>query len=321
MSSLLRILTALFPLWIVLGAIWAWLVPAHFNWFGPYIGPALGVIMLGMGITLSFKDFAKVLKVPKAIAVGLAAQFTIMPLLGWSLANGFGLERDLAVGLILVSCCPGGTASNVIAYLARANLPLSVLMTTCSTFLAIFLTPGLTHVFASSQMDVPAGKMLISTVQVVLLPLIAGLTLNQFFPKAVKKAKLLAPLISVIAIVLIVSCIIGLNKEKISSAGAPLFIAVLLLHVFGFGLGYMAAKLLKYPEDFRRTLAIEVGMQNSGLGSALANKHLPAAAAAPCAISAVYHCILGSLLAAYWRSRPPVETPTCDATNPNSHVG
>ncbi|MDA0810922.1 MAG: bile acid:sodium symporter family protein [Verrucomicrobia bacterium] len=305
MTAILKTLTALFPLWIVLGAIWAWLVPTHFNWFAPCISPALGVIMLGMGITLSFKDFSEVLKVPKAIGVGLVSQFTIMPLLGWGLASAFQLERDLAVGLILVSCCPGGTASNVIAYLARANVPLSVLLTMCSTFLAILLTPGLTQVLASEHMDVPAGKMLLSTLHVVLLPLIVGLTSNQFFPKAVKRANLIAPLVSVIAIVLIVSCIIGLNKEKISTAGAPLFIAVLLLHVGGFGLGYLVAKMLKYPEVFRRTLAIEVGMQNSGLGSALAKQHLPPAAAAPCAISAVYHCILGSLLAAYWRTRPP----------------
>lgn len=305
MAGILRVLTALFPAWIIIGAVWAWIQPAHFNWFQPAIGPALGVIMLGMGITLSFNDFRRVLKVPRAVGIGVLAQFTIMPLLGWSLANVFGLERDLAVGLILVSCCPGGTASNVIAYLARANLPLSVLMTMCSTFLAIFLTPGLTHVFASSQMEIPAGKMLLSTVQVVLLPLVAGLTLNQFFPKIVRKANLLAPLVSVIAIVLIVSCIIGLNKEMISSAGAALFLSVLLLHVGGFGFGYLVAKLLKYPEDFRRTLAIEVGMQNSGLGSTLAKQHISIAAAAPCAISAVYHCILGSLLAAYWRTRPP----------------
>jgi len=305
MEILLRTLTALFPAWIVLGAGWAWLAPSHFGWFQAYIGPALGVIMLGMGITLSFNDFRKVLKIPKAVGIGVAAQFTIMPLLGWSLANAFQLERDLAVGLILVSCCPGGTASNVIAYLARANLPLSVLMTMCSTFLAIFLTPGLTHVFASSQMEIHAGKMLLSTVQVVLLPLALGLTLNQSMPGLVRRANLLAPLVSVVAIVLIVSCIIGLNKATISEAGAPLFISVLLLHLGGFGFGYLAAKWLKYPEDFRRTLAIEVGMQNSGLGSTLAKQHISIAAAAPCAISAVYHCILGSLLAAYWRMRPP----------------
>ena len=305
MALILRLLTALFPAWIVIGAAWAWLAPTHFGWFQPYIGPALGVIMLGMGITLSFSDFSRVLKVPKAIAIGVAAQFTIMPLLGWTLANGFQLERDLAVGLILVSCCPGGTASNVIAYLARANLPLSVLMTMCSTFLAIFLTPGLTHVFASSQMDIPAGKMLLSTVQVVLLPLVIGRTLNQFFPKVVRRANLFAPLVSVIAIVLIVSCIIGLNKDKIASAGVPLFVAVLVLHVGGFSLGYLSAKFFKYPEDFRRTLAIEVGMHNSGLGSTLAKQHISIAAAAPCAISAVYHCILGSLLAAFWRAHPP----------------
>ena len=193
----------------------------------------------------------------------------------------------------------------MIAYLARANLPLSVLMTMCSTFLAIFLTPGLTHVFAKEYMDVDAGKMLLSTLQVVLLPLVVGLTLNQFFPKVVKRANLLAPLISVIAIVLIVSCVIGLNKTTISQAGPPLFLSVLLLHVGGFSLGYFAAKWLKYPEDFRRTVAIEVGMQNSGLGSELASRHVSLIAAAPCAISAIYHCILGSLLAGFWRARPP----------------
>ena len=305
MASLLRTLTALFPVWIVIGAVWAWLVPAHYNWFRPYIPPALGVIMLGMGITLSFNDFRRVLKVPKAIGIGLGAQFTIMPLLGWSLARLFQLDAELAAGLILVSCCPGGTASNVIAYLARANLPLSVLMTMCSTMLAIFLTPGFTYVLAKEHIEVDAMKMLVTTVQVVLLPIAVGLTLNQFFPKVVKRVNLVAPLISVIAIVLIVSCIIGLNKDRIATAGVSLFIAVLLLHVGGFSLGYFAAKILRYPEDFRRTLAIEVGMQNSGLGTTLASKHISPAAAAPCAISAVYHCILGSLLAGYWRLRPP----------------
>ena len=265
--------------------------------------------MLGMGITLSFKDFKEIFKRPGAIGVGVGAQFIIMPLLGWSLATLFKLERDLAVGLILVSCCPGGTASNVIAFLGRANLPLSVLMTMCSTFMAIFMTPLLTDTLASQYMEVSATKMLLTTVQIVLIPIGVGILLNHYFPNKVRAVKDAAPLVSVIVIVLIVSCIIGLNKENIQSAGISLFIAVLLLHLGGFVLGYLLVKLLGYPEDYRRTVSIEVGMQNSGLGSELAKKHISVTAAAPCAISAVYHCIIGSFLAAYWRRKVPDPLP------------
>ena len=305
LSRKLQLFTNAFALWVTLGAVLAWIRPDLFTWFKPYIGPGLGVIMLGMGITLSFKDFKEIFKRPGAIGVGVGAQFIIMPLLGWSLATAFKLERDLAVGLILVSCCPGGTASNVIAFLGRANLPLSVLMTMCSTFMAIFLTPLLTDALASQYMEVSATKMLLTTVQIVLIPIIVGILLNQYFSNKVKAAKDAAPLVSVIVIVLIVSCIIGLNKEKIQGAGASLFIAVLLLHLGGFVLGYLLVKLLGYPEDYRRTVSIEVGMQNSGLGSKLAEKHISVTAAAPCAISAVYHCIIGSFLAAYWRRKSP----------------
>ena len=223
--------------------------------------------MLGMGLTLSFKDFKDVLKTPVAIGIGVGAQFIIMPILGFSLAKGFDLEKDLAVGLILVSCCPGGTASNVIAFLSRANLALSVLMTMCSTFAAILLTPLLTDFLASQYMNVDALKMLLSTVQIVLIPIVLGIFLNHYCPRLVKGVKDLAPLISVIVIVLIVSCIIGLNKDKIIAAGINLFLSVLFLHLGGFVLGYLIIKLLGYSEDYRRTVSIEVGMQNSGLGS------------------------------------------------------
>ncbi|NCG27928.1 MAG: bile acid:sodium symporter family protein [Verrucomicrobiales bacterium] len=308
MSRKLQLFTNGFALWVTLGAVLAWIRPDLFTWFKPYIGPGLGVIMLGMGITLSFKDFKEIFKRPGAIGVGVGAQFIIMPLLGWSLATAFRLERDLAVGLILVSCCPGGTASNVIAFLGRANLPLSVLMTMCSTFMAIFLTPLLTDTLASHYMEISATQMLLTTVQIVLIPIVVGILLNQYFSNKVRAAKDAAPLVSVIVIVLIVSCIIGLNQKQIQSAGASLFIAVLLLHLGGFVLGYLLVKLLGYPEDYRRTVSIEVGMQNSGLGTKLATD-ISVTAAAPCAISAVYHCIIGSFLAAYWRRKVPVPSP------------
>ncbi len=308
LSRKLQLFTNGFALWVTLGAVLAWIRPDLFTWFKPYIGPGLGVIMLGMGITLSFKDFKEIFKRPGAIGVGVGAQFIIMPLLGWSLATAFKLERDLAVGLILVSCCPGGTASNVIAFLGRANLPLSVLMTMCSTFMAIFLTPLLTDTLASHYMEISATQMLLTTVQIVLIPIVVGILLNQYFSNKVRAAKDAAPLVSVIVIVLIVSCIIGLNQKQIQSAGASLFIAVLLLHLGGFVLGYLLVKLLGYPEDYRRTVSIEVGMQNSGLGTKLATD-ISVTAAAPCAISAVYHCIIGSFLAAYWRRKVPVPSP------------
>ena len=308
LSRKLQLFTNGFALGVTLGAVLAWIRPDLFTWFKPYIGPGLGVIMLGMGITLSFKDFKEIFKRPGAIGVGVGAQFIIMPLLGWSLATAFKLERDLAVGLILVSCCPGGTASNVIAFLGRANLPLSVLMTMCSTFMAIFLTPLLTDTLASHYMEISATQMLLTTVQIVLIPIGVGILLNQYFPNKVRAAKDAAPLVSVIVIVLIVSCIIGLNQKQIQSAGASLFIAVLLLHLGGFVLGYLLVKLLGYPEDYRRTVSIEVGMQNSGLGTKLATD-ISVTAAAPCAISAVYHCIIGSFLAAYWRRKVPVPSP------------
>ncbi len=311
----LELATNGFALWVVGLTVWAWFVPEHFSWFlttewAPgqkgFVTPGLGIIMLGMGITLSFADFRAVLRVPKAVFAGVGAQFLIMPLLGFTIAKAVALPPALAVGLILVSCCPGGTASNVIAFLARANLPLSVLMTMCSTFAAVVATPYLTKFLAGSYLPVDAWGLLLSTVQVVLLPVTIGLLLNQFTPAVVRWAKPVFPLISVIVIALIVAAIVAVRKELIAESGAPLLGAVFLLHAGGFGLGYLAGKLLGLPVPSRRTLGIEVGMQNSGLGAALARQHFAAEplAAVPAAISAVTHCVIGSVMAAWWRRRP-----------------
>ena len=314
MTRFFQILTNLFALWTVLGTAWAWFVPPHFTWFVDTvvetpIGPlsltaiGLGVIMLGMGITLTFDDFRRVLKVPLSVGVGVACQFIIMPLLGFSLAHVFRLPPALAVGLILVSCCPGGTASNVISYLARANVPLSVLMTMTSTLLAIALTPLLTRLYAGAILEVDAYGMFKTMVVIVLLPVLGGVLINHFFGRWMGPVKTVSPLVSVIVIILIVGGIVGKSKGDILEAGAVLLLAVLLLHLGGFLLGYLTVKLAGYPIDFRRTVSIEVGMQNSGLGAKLAEKHFSLLTAAPCAISAVYHCIIGSFLAALWRNR------------------
>lgn len=257
--------------------------------------------MLGMGITLKFQDFRSAVKSPRPVLLGVAAQFLIMPFLGWAVGAGLRLPPDFAVGLILVSCCPGGTASNVVAYLARANLPLSVLMTMASTFAAVMLTPLLTKLLAGKIVEVNAWGLFWSTVQVVLLPVIAGVALNQCAPQLVGKAKRISPLIAVVVISLIVAGIIGQRAEEILSQGGVLLLAAAVMHGLAFALGYLSAKFFGYEEAIRRTVSIEVGMQNSGLGSALATRHFNSATAVPCALSAVMHCIIGSALAGYWR--------------------
>ena len=273
----------------------------------------LGMIMFGMGITLSFDDFRAVLKVPRAVIAGVGAQFTVMPLLGFALAQLFSLEAGLAVGLILVSCCPGGTASNVVTYLARANLPLSVLMTMFSTLSAIVMTPLLTGWLAGKYVDIDRWNLFLNMVAVVLLPVIAGVLLNRFLPRAVRHVTPWSPLLSVVIIVLIVGGIIGNARGAIIEHAGSLLIVVFLLHAGGFGIGYALAALFRFKTAFQRTLSIEVGMQNSGLGSSLAKTEkfqgqfqspLDAVLApVPSAVSALYHCIIGSLLAAYWRRR------------------
>lgn len=313
MSRTFALLTGAFPLWILLASAVALVEPSIFTWFrGDWITWGLGVIMLGMGLTLNFEDFRNVLAIPRAGVVGVICQFVIMPLLGWGVASALRLaeiDPKLAVGLILVACCPGGTASNVVAYLARANVALSVTMTTVSTFAAIALTPLLTKWLAGTLVTIDAGRLCLDTVKVVVAPVMLGLLLNRYFPSAGRRLIPVSPFVSVVAIVLIVSSIIGQNRALVLEAGWRLLAAPALLHLGGFGLGYLAAKLLGLDEADRRTVSIEVGMQNSGLGSVLATKHFPGSAApVPCAISAVYHSLIGSFLAGYWRWRSERES-------------
>lgn len=309
MPRILTWLTNAFPLWILLGSVAALCKPELVTWFvGPLIVWGLTIIMLGMGLTLTFADFREVFSMPRAGLIGVSCQFGIMPLLGWGVAELLGLadiDPHLAVGLILVACCPGGTASNVITYLARANVALSVLMTMTSTFAAVLLTPLLTKWLAGTLVKIDAVGLCLSTVQVVLIPVLLGLLANRFIPQTSQRISRVSPLVSVIAIVLIVSSVIGQNREIILTAGWRLLLAPALLHLGGFGLGYVVARLFRLPEESVRTISIEVGMQNSGLGTVLATKHFPGSLApAPCAISAVYHSLIGSVLAGAWRLYP-----------------
>ena len=293
-----------FALWLTLGLLWAWLVPAHFTWFRPHISPGLGIIMLGMGLTLKFADFRDALRTPWIALLGIALQFIIMPLAGWGVARVMNLPPHFAVGLILVACCPGGTASNVITHLAGGNLPLSVLMTASSTLAAVGLTPLLTDMLAGAQVPVPVGDMLLDMATVVLLPVLAGLLLNHFLGQLVRRIEPITPLVSIVFIILIVGAIVGGQKTAISDAASSLLLAVFLVHAMGFGLGYGLARLFRLPVRDARTVSIEVGMQNSGLGAKLAATHFAnPLTPVPAALSAVFHCLIGSALAAWWRRK------------------
>ena len=312
MIQLLNRLANLFPLWVLACSGLALFYPNWFTWFnGRMIVWGLAVIMIGMGITLSVDDFKRVARLPRQVMVGVAAQYLIMPFMGWSIAHGMKLEPALAVGLILVSCCPGGTASNVVSYIARADVALSVLMTMCSTFAAVAMTPLLTKWLAGAYVPVDAWSLFINTVQVVVIPVSLGVLLNRYTPKVVKFVLPVAPLVSVIFIALICASIIGSNAQTVLDSALLLFTAVALLHIGGFGLGYIIAKLLKLPELSCRTISIEVGMQNSGLGAVLARATFPqmVLAPVPSAISASFHSIIGSILAAWWRLHAVKEKP------------
>ena len=305
MPRFLSLAADAFPLWILVGAGIALVEPTVFTWFsGPWIVWTLALVMLGMGLTLEPADFKRIGTMPRPIAIGFVAQYTIMPGLGWGIAQALQLDGPFAVGLILVACCPGGTASNIVTYLARADVALSVVMTMCSTFAAVFMTPLLTSWLAGTWVKVDGWGLFTSTAQVVLLPLVLGLVLRRVAPRGVAAVLPAAPLASVLGVMLIVSSIVGANAPAIRASAGPLVLAVFLLHAGGFGLGYLLARLTGQTETTCRTISIEVGMQNSGLGVVLARQNFAdPLTAVPCAISSVFHSVIGSLLAGGWRWR------------------
>ena len=296
-----------FPLWVLGAAVLALWNPALFSWFsGPWIVWGLAVVMLGMGITLNVADFASILRMPRTVGLGFVAQYSIMPLLGWGVAKLLALPPAFAVGLILVACCPGGTASNVVTYLARANVALSVIMTMCSTLAAVVMTPLLTGWLAGAYVPVDAWGIFLTTAQVVLAPVLLGLLLHHKAPRLTEFILPVGPIVSVLLISLIVGSIIGQNAEAIFTYGRQLLLAVFLLHSGGFAFGYAATKLCGFDRTIARTVSIEVGMQNSGLGAVLAKTRFAAEplTAVPSALSSVCHSLIGSLLASWWRLRP-----------------
>jgi len=289
-----------FAVWIIVFAVLGFLLPSTFSVFAPWIVVLLGVIMFGMGLTISTKDFAEVAKRPFDVLIGVLAQFLIMPLLAVLLTRIIPMSPEVAAGVILVGCCPGGTASNVMTYLSKGDVALSVACTSVTTLLAPIVTPFLVWFFASQYLPVDAMSMFVSILKVILVPLALGFILQKLMPDLVKAAVPMLPLVSVIGIVLIVAAVVAVNKVAIAQSGALIFAVVVLHNGFGLVLGYFAARAAGLSLAKRKAISIEVGMQNSGLGAALANAHFSPLAAVPSAVFSVWHNVSGALIASYY---------------------
>ena len=258
--------------------------------------------MFGMGMTIELKDFRHLVCHPWDVGIGVLAQFTIMPLVAYLLTQAFSLSPDLAVGVILVGTCPGGTASNVITYLAKGDVALSVTMTMATTLLAPFVTPFLTFLLAGEEIAVNAPAMMLSIAEMVLLPVLLGAALNHFFRRRVAYALTVLPLISALLVALLVGVVVSMSAPRLAEVGTLVALAVVLHNGFGLALGYALAGLLGLSAPKRRAIGIEVGMQNSGMAASLALLYFNPAAAIPAALFSVWHNISGSL-AANWFTR------------------
>ncbi|WP_100010450.1 bile acid:sodium symporter family protein [Lentibacillus sediminis] len=299
---------------IAVGLI-AFIMPGQFLWLNSYITILLGVVMFGMGLTLKAVDFKLVLTKPLPVILGIAAQYVIMPLIAFAIAYLLNLPPTIAAGLVLLGSVPGGTASNVMVYLAKGDVALSIAMTSLSTLLAPLATPFILLLLAGQWLPVDPISMLISIVQVIIVPIVLGLLVKRFLPTIVDKSITAIPLISVTAIIIIVAAIVAANVENIASSGLLVFTAVMLHNAFGLVLGYLTAFLLGLDQMKKRAISIEVGMQNSGLGVSLATVHFEPLAALPSAVAAIWHNITGPILATYWSKKQTKTVSSVEAYN------
>ncbi|MHA7302142.1 bile acid:sodium symporter family protein [Pseudarthrobacter sp. MDT1-22] len=305
-AKIARLAVTILPALVVLAGVAGFLVPATFQPLGPSVPYLLGIIMFCMGLTLTPPDFASVVKRPWAVVLGIVAHYVIMPGAGWLIAVALQLPPELAVGLILVGCAPSGTASNVMAFLAKGDVALSVAVASVSTLIAPVVTPLLVLFLAGSFLEIDAGSMVLDIVKTVLLPVIAGLLARLFFKNLIAKLLPALPWASAVVISFIVAIVVAGSASKIVAAGGIVFLAVVLHNGFGLGLGYLAGKLGRLDDKARRALAFEVGMQNSGLAATLATAHFTPLAALPSAVFSLWHNISGAIVAA-WLARRPLQ--------------
>ncbi|AZY94677.1 MULTISPECIES: bile acid:sodium symporter family protein [Paracoccus] len=297
LASLSRFVGNTFAAWVVLFAVLGFLLPDLFRQLTPWIVTLLGIIMFGMGLTISGRDFAEVLRRPVNVGVGVASQFLIMPLLAVALTMIIPMSPEVAAGVFLVGCCPGGTSSNVMTYLAKGDVALSVACTSVTTLMAPIVTPFLMLMLASEYLPVDAWAMFQSIVKVVLFPLALGFAAQKLLPAFVRAAVPALPLVSVTGIVLIVAAVVGASKGAIVQSGLMIFAVVVLHNMLGYLIGFIAARLAGLDLAARKAIAIETGMQNSGLAAALATAYFSPLTAVPAAIFSVWHNISGALVA------------------------
>jgi len=303
LEKLTKVLTAYFAVWVIVISSVAYFVPGFFLPVKPYISFLLGIIMFGMGMTLRAEDLKIAFIKPAPIFLGVFLQFLIMPALGFTLSLLLKLPPEISAGIVLVGSCPGGTASNVMVFLSRGNVALSIAMTTISTLLAPLLTPYLILFYAHRWLPIDPAQLFISILTIVLAPVIMGITVKRLVPKFTEKAGTLTPSISIIAIMLIIACVVALNVRNIISTGLGILITVILHNGLGLTLGYWIARATKQNIKNCRAISIEVGMQNSGLGAVLAHTHFTPLTALPSAIFSIWHNISGAILASIWSGR------------------
>lgn len=296
-------ITRLFPLWAILLSVAAYYTPATFTRITPYISMLLMLIMFAMGVTLRASDFKRVLSRPAPVIAATFLHYLVMPLAAWLLAKLFQMPPDLSAGMILVGSVASGTASNVMIYLAKGDVALSVTISAVSTLVGVFATPLLTRLYVDAQIKVDIVGMLLSILQIVVIPIFAGLVIHHLFTRAVKRIEPLLPLFSMICILAIISAVVGGSQGFIASVGLVVIAAVILHNGIGLLSGYWGGRLFGFDETTCRTLAMEVGMQNSGLAATLGKIYFSPLAALPGALFSVWHNLSGSLLAGYWSGR------------------
>jgi len=292
--------TLFFPLGAIFVSILSVFYPELLSPYKGLIVPLLGVVMLGMGMTLRPENFLEILKRPRLIAIGVGLQFILMPLIAYLVSILFALPEALIIGMVLLGSCPGGTASNVICYLARGDVALSISLTTVSTLLAVFFTPVLTWIYVGESVPVPVFSMMVNIGKIIILPVGLGVLCNYYFGRHIHFLKHIFPFVSIAAIIIIIGIIVALNHKHLFLVALPVIAAIFWHNAIGLASAYYISRVLGLDERQRRTIAIEVGMQNSGLAVALAQVYFPAVAALPGALFSIWHNISGSILAGFW---------------------
>jgi len=307
LKKVLVFYTKYFAVWVIAFGVVAYLVPKPFVALRDYMDWFFALTMFGIGAVLQIKDFKRIAQRPIIVLIGSAAQFSIMPLGAFVLAKLFGLEAEIAVGLILTGSAPGAMASNVMSYIAKADTAYSVSLTTVSTLLCPLLTPGLTFILAGSVLKVPFWEMMFSVIKMVIVPLFVGFGVRHYFKEKIEKVLPIFPAISVTFIIFICSLVIALNKDRLGQVTGLVLATAVILNIYGMLGGYGVGSAFRMEVRRRRTLAIEIGMQNAGLGTVLALKHFGEKAAIPATIFVFICIITASVMAAVWQKTTPDE--------------